>query len=106
MFYENILPNLSHIPDYQLAELKSKLCNAYRKYSNIKMPYKDQKIVKDLANNKDIRILIQEKGRGIVIMDSSKYIEKCLSILYDKKFTTLTDDRTKRIEYKIQRCVR
>ena len=106
MFYENILPNLSHIPDYQLTELKSKLCNAYRKYSNIKMPYKDQKIVKDLANNKDIRILIQEKGRGIVIMDSSKYIEKCLSILYDKKFTTLTDDRTKRIEYKIQQCVR
>ena len=61
-----------------------------------------QKIVKDLVNNKGIRILRKDKGRGIVIMDSSKHIEKCLS----RKICWITDDRTKRIECKIERCIR
>ena len=70
-----------NIPKNQLTELKSKLRNACHKYNNIKVPYKYQKIVKALANNKDIRILRPDKGRSVVIMDSSKYIEKCFSIL-------------------------
>ena len=61
------------------------------------MPYKYQKIVKDLANNKDIRILRQDKGRGIVIIDSSNYIEKCLSLLDNEKFVKIIEDLTKRI---------
>ena len=75
MFYQLILQNLLHIPENQLAELRSKFCNACHKYNNIKVPNKYQKIVKDLANNKTIQILRQDKGRGIVIMDSSKFIE-------------------------------
>ena len=70
------------------------------------MPYKYRKIVKDLANNKDIGILRQDKGRGVVIIDSSKYIEKCLNIPDNEKFFKVTDDPTKRIECKTQRCVR
>ena len=61
------------------------------------MPYKYQKIVKDLANNKDIRILRQDKGRGIVIIDSSNYTEKCLSLLDNEKFVKIIEDLTKRI---------
>ena len=106
MFYQNILPNLSHIPENQLTELKSKLRNACHKYSNIKVPYKYLKVVKDLANSKIIRILREDKGGGVVIMDSSKYIEKCLGLLDNEKFVKITDDPTKRIECKIQRCVR
>ena len=48
----------------------------------------------------------QDKGRGVVIMDSSKYIEKCLSLLDNEKFVKITDDPTKSTECKIQRCVR
>ena len=62
------------------------------------MPYKYQNIVKDLANNKDIRILRQDKGRGIVIINSSKYIAKCSSILDNEKYIKITDDPTKHIE--------
>ena len=91
------MPNLSHILEKQLTELKSKLCSTCDKYNNIKMPYKYQKIVKDLANNKDIRILRQDKGRGIVIIDSSNYIEKCLSLLDNEKFVKIIEDLTKRI---------
>ena len=65
------------------------------------MPCKYQKIVKYLANNKDIRILIQDKGKRVVIMDSSKYIEEYLSILDNEKSIKITDDPTKRIECKI-----
>ena len=105
-FYQNILPNLSHITDNQLTELKSKLRNACHKYSNIKLPSKCQKIVKDLANNKDIRLLRQDKGRGVVVMDSSKYIEKWLSILDNEKFIKITNEPPKHIECKIQWCVK
>ena len=106
MFYQDIIPNLSHIPDSQLTELKWKLRNACHKYNIIKVPCKYQNIVKDLANNKDIRILRQDKGRAIVIINSSKYIAKCSSILDNEKYIKITDDPTKRIEWKIQRCVR
>ena len=34
-------------------------------------------------------------------MDSSKYIEQCLSMLDNEKFIKITDDPTKRIECKI-----
>ena len=54
MFYRNILPNLSHILDNQITEPKSKLRNACHKYNNITVPYKYQKIDKDLANNRDM----------------------------------------------------
>ena len=57
MFSQNILANLSHIPENQLTELKSKLRNAYHKYNNIKVSYKYQKLFKDLANDKGIWIL-------------------------------------------------
>ena len=39
-------------------------------------------------------------------MDSSKYTEKCLGLLENNGFAKITDNPTKRIESKIQRCVR
>ena len=41
-----------------------------------------------------------------MIMDSPKYTEKCLNINDNEKFVKIADDPTKRIECKIQRCVR
>ena len=31
--------------------------------------------------NEEVIIMKQDKGRGVIIMNSSKYLEKCLSIL-------------------------
>ena len=59
------------------------------------MPHEYQKIVKNLANNKDILILRQDKGLGLVIMDNSKYIEKCFDILDCEKFVKITDEPKK-----------
>ena len=39
-------------------------------------------------------------------MGSSKYTEKCRRILENDQFTKISNDSTKRIESKIQRCLR
>ena len=38
-------------------------------------------IIKQLSMNEEVIIMKQDKGRGVIIMNSSKYLEKCLSIL-------------------------
>ena len=48
----------------------------------------------------------QDKGRGIVIIDKSKYTAKCLELLQTNKFSKLKYDPTKSFENKIQRTLR
>ena len=48
----------------------------------------------------------QDKGRGVVAVDRSKYTAKCLNILQTEQFTKLRHDPTKSIENKIQRELR
>ena len=38
-------------------------------------------IIKQLSMNEEVIIMKQDKGRGVIIMNSSKYLEKCLSVL-------------------------
>ena len=70
------------------------------------MSYKHQAIINYLSKNKDIVILKQDKGRGIVILNRSKHIEKCLSLLDSNKFTELCHDSTDSVERKVQRTLR
>ena len=48
----------------------------------------------------------QDKGKGIVIMDKTKYQGKCLATLDTNQFVKLNIDPTKEIETKIQRVLR
>ena len=48
----------------------------------------------------------QDKGRGMVIIDVSEYINKYLNMLNNGNFVKLTDDPTKLIKNKIQRAIR
>ena len=48
----------------------------------------------------------QDKGRGVVAIDRSKYTEKCLNTLQNEQFTKLKHDPTKSIKNKIQRELR
>ena len=63
-------------------------------------------IIDGLSNNQSICIMKQDKGRGVVVMDRSKYTEKCLSILQTEQFTKLRPYPIKSIENKIQRELR
>ena len=47
----------------------------------------------------------QDKGRGVVILDRSKYMEKCLSILSTSQFAEINHDTTTYIEGKVQRTL-
>ena len=74
-----VLPELSIYHTHVLLSLR-----AFQNYNKIKAPYQYQDIVKKLSRNKDIYLLKQDKGRGIVILDRPKYLEKCLEILDSK----------------------
>ena len=105
-FYQRILYNISHIPDDQLAVLKTRIPNTCHKYNRINVPYRYRQIIRNLSNNGKIKVLKQDKDRGVVIMDSSQYMKKCLDMLNNDNFIKLTDDPTKSIEGKIQRAIR
>ena len=103
-FYQSILTNISHIPDDQLAVLKTRIRNTCHKYNQINVPYRYRQIIRNLSNK--IKVLKQDKDRGVVIMDSSQYMKKCLDMLNNDNFIKLTDNPTKSIEGKIQRAIR
>ena len=54
----------------------------------------------------NIVIMKQDKERGVVTMDKTKYQEKCLALLNTNQFVKLGRDPTKQIETKIQRVLR
>ena len=62
-------------------------------------------MIQNLSKNKEILILKQEKGRGIVILDRGKYMEKCLSILSTSQFAEIDHDPTAYIKEKVKRSL-
>ncbi|CAF5085982.1 unnamed protein product, partial [Rotaria magnacalcarata] len=49
-------------------------------------------ILRSLAKNKDIIITRPDKGRGVVVMDRSDYMQKMNAILDDRSYFSLIDD--------------
>ena len=77
-------------------ELKSRLrrtCENY--YKSSKSNNEVDEIIKKISRNKNIKILKQDKGRGVVIMDSNKYTEKCMELINTNKFRKIDGDNTK-----------
>ena len=56
------------------------------KYHNSKTANKYKKVIDQLSKNDIIIIVKQDKGCGVVILDRTKHIDKCLSMLATKKF--------------------
>ena len=100
-FYQGLLRNLTHIPYNVLTSLKSKLRNTCKNNSKINVSYKYKKVVDNLSKNRNIVILKQDKGWGVVILDTTKYTEKCMALLNTERFKRLKADRTATTEQKI-----
>ena len=64
-------------------------------------PYKSKNIIDQLSRIEDLCIFKQDEGRGVVLMDRTKYTNKCLGILETNQFTKLNHDPTKSGEGKI-----
>ena len=104
--YKDILWNAEKITADEKLSLKTKILGCFKNYSTIKTPYKYKETIKKLSNNENICLLKQDKGRGIVIMDRNKYVEKCLDILQTDKFTEVMEDPTATFETRVQNCLR
>ena len=55
--------------------------------------------------NENIIILKQNKGRGVAIMNRSKYLEQLLSILQGEKLMKLDYDPTSKLKSRVQRTL-
>lgn len=63
--------------------------------------------IKKLLNNKDIIVILkQDKGRGVVMLNRSKYPEKCIFIVNSSQLLQVDKDRTAYTERKVQRTLR
>jgi len=89
-----------------MSRIKVKLLNTCERYSKIKVPFKHKKVINNLRQNKNIAILKQDKGKGVVIIDNTKYVQKCMSLLNSDKFKVTAKDPTATIERKIQNALR
>ena len=90
--YQNILNDISDLPQHHLDNSQTKLRFTCMKYHNSK--------------NNNIIIIKQDKGRGVVILDRTEYIDKCLPMLATKQFSKLEYDSTSKLESKVQRTLR
>ena len=85
--------------------LKSKIRRSCENYSNIPPVKKNNDVIANLVRNNNIVVIKQDKGRGVVLMDKSKYTEKCLQHLDTENFVKQPTDNTKTIENKVQRML-
>ena len=96
-----VLLHKADLPEHNIDRIKTKLRSVCKKYHNVKTPYKHRAIINNLLKNKDIVILGRDKGRAIVILNLSKYLEKCLSFLDSNQFKELYYDSTYSVERKV-----
>ena len=50
--YKNLLPGTTELPENERIEIKTNLLNACRNYTEIKVPYQYQEVVKNLSKTK------------------------------------------------------
>ena len=97
-FYQEILDHtghLSHLAEREKIELKTKFMDTFSKFSRVKIPDEQKKILEKLYKNPEIVILRQDKGRGVVILDKPVYISKGENFLNGPEFEKLDQDPTK-----------
>ena len=104
--YQDVLRCIPTLSEEEKCTVKTKLRNTCEKYANIRTPFPQRRIVDGLMKNDTIHVMKQDKGRGVVIMDRVKYIEKCQTFLNTPQFKKLTKDPTTTTERKIQNTLR
>ena len=95
----------------QSGEVKTKISNLAHSYVNSYKStlhaLKKHRILKRLANNKDIIILRPDKGSGTVILNRDEYIKELFDIISDtSKFKKLSADPTLLREGQLQRFLK
>ena len=105
-FFQEILPYTMHLPAEEKDDLKLKFLRTYNKYSKVKVPNEDKEVLERLYKNKEILILRQDKGRGVVLMNKVDYLNKSKAFLDGVEFERLDTDPTKSFQTKVQDTLR
>ena len=105
-FYQNLLKNISPMTDEDKQRIKAKISQTFDNYSKIKVPFKQRQIIQRLKDRTDIVIMKQDKGRGVVIINRDRYVDKCLQFLSSPQFKKSDEDQTSLIEGQVQRALR
>ena len=101
MFYQ-LDKQFKDLPASEKDTMKSKIRRTCENYTNLPSKSNYEEIIKRLSKNKAIVILKQDKGRGVVLMDRTKYVQKCLSLLETPNFKKLNADPTQTFEKNVQ----
>ena len=104
--YHHLEKQFEDLPTHEKGALKSKVRRPCENYINIPSKSQYEETIKKLTRNKNVVILRQDKGRGVVLMNKSKYIEKCLTQLETQNFAKLKEDPTNKTEKKVQGILR
>ena len=94
--------HLAQLAEREKIELKTKFMDTFNKFSRVKIPEEERKIIEKLYNNPDLVVLRQDKGRGVVILDRPKYINKGETFLNSPEFDKLDSDPTKAFQRQVQ----
>ena len=76
------------------------------KYHNSKTANKYKQVIERLSKNNNVIIIKQDKGRGVIILDRTKYIDKCMSMAAAKQFSKSYYVPTNKLESKEQNKLR
>ena len=101
MFYQ-LDKQFKDLPASEKDTMKSKIRRTCENYTNLPSKSNYEDTIKKLAKNKAVVILRQDKGRGVVLMDRTKYVQKCLSQLETPNFMKLDADPTHTFEKNVQ----
>ena len=104
-FFQEIVHHTTDLPVEEKTTLKSKFLETYEKYSKVKVSNDDKKVLEGLYKNKEISVLRQDKGRGVVIMNKLDYVNKSMGFLNGDEFENLPSDPTKSFEARVQRTL-
>ena len=104
--YTEVLANAKDLDTQQKLSLKTSFLRAFDGYSKIKVKDADKRIIEGLYRNEEITVLRQDKGRGVVILNKSDYIEKCENFLNGREFERLQNDPTASFQTKVQNLLR
>ena len=97
-FYQSIListNHLNHLSERDRINLKAKFLETYNKYTSVRLPDDHLTVLNSLYRNRNIVILHQDKGRGVVILDKTGYVSKAEEFLNGTEFVELNEDTTK-----------
>jgi len=78
--------------------MKSKIRRSCENYCHIKPDDNATKVINKLSNEKNISVIKQDKGRGVILLDIAVYIQKCMEHLNSNHFIKLETDKTKNVE--------